>query len=420
VLDLMPEGYKLRKFKETVLKGLGEGSLEHTLTAFWEYLLLLEICHKVLDKDRAVYQYEKRLTTPYRELKELYERDDYIAEGDFSERMTALLGRISDDFAARFGTSTTTLSQQEVTELLYRHDVAILREKVVAYLRFKNEVWLLFDNIDKGWPSHGLTAADLKIIRTLLEATRKVEQHLQRKEITCRTLVFLRNDVYERLIDETPDRGKDARVALDWTDPDMLRELIRLRLVFSGMSDRPFDELWRQLFQSHIDGEESAQYLIDRCLMRPRGLIDLLTHCKAFAVNLKHDRVTAADVSKGLKAFSSDLIVDVGYEIRDLMPSAADVLYGFVGRATRMSEVDLLSRLRDANIPTGDYEAVVALLLWYGVLGISNQANEAQYIYDVQYEMPMLMTLRKRWSSEGLTYVMNPAFVPGLGTHTTG
>src|SRR5271169_892765 len=132
VLDLMPEGYKLRKFKETVLKGLGEGSLEHTLTAFWEYLLLLEICHKVLDKDRAVYQYEKRLTTPYRELKELYERDDYIAEGDFSERMTALLGRISDDFAARFGTSTTTLSQQEVTELLYRHDVAILREKVVA------------------------------------------------------------------------------------------------------------------------------------------------------------------------------------------------------------------------------------------------------------------------------------------------
>lgn len=41
VLDLLPDGYQLLKFKEMVLRFLGAGSLEHTITAFWEYLLLL-------------------------------------------------------------------------------------------------------------------------------------------------------------------------------------------------------------------------------------------------------------------------------------------------------------------------------------------------------------------------------------------
>ena len=37
VVDLRPDGYQLLKFKEMVLKYLGPGALEHTVTAFWEY-----------------------------------------------------------------------------------------------------------------------------------------------------------------------------------------------------------------------------------------------------------------------------------------------------------------------------------------------------------------------------------------------
>jgi hypothetical protein len=50
VLDLKPDGYQLLKFKESVLRLMAEGTYEHTITAFWEYLLLLEICHKILQK----------------------------------------------------------------------------------------------------------------------------------------------------------------------------------------------------------------------------------------------------------------------------------------------------------------------------------------------------------------------------------
>src|SRR5208283_5763866 len=50
VLDLKPEGFQLLKFKDVIMERLQQGMKEHTITAFWEYLLLLETCHKLLEK----------------------------------------------------------------------------------------------------------------------------------------------------------------------------------------------------------------------------------------------------------------------------------------------------------------------------------------------------------------------------------
>src|SRR5205085_914189 len=65
VLDLKPEGFQLLKLKDRVLDYLEEGTKEHTITAFWEYLLLLEMCHKLLEKDHEVHMRNGRLFEPY-------------------------------------------------------------------------------------------------------------------------------------------------------------------------------------------------------------------------------------------------------------------------------------------------------------------------------------------------------------------
>ena len=36
------------------------------------------------------------------------------------------------------------------------------------------------------------------------------------------------------------------------------------------------------------------------------------------------------------------------------------------------------------------------------------------YIYNVNYEMPILKGIIRKLEEEGLVYVVNPAFVPGL------
>lgn len=352
---------------------------------------------------------------PYRRLASLYDSDEYVAEGDFSERLATLLQHITNDYQAKYGGQTNlTLTQQEITELLYRHDVSSLRDEIVEYLRLKKMLYLLFDNLDKGWPTHGLTATDIVILRGLLEATRKLERQLQRRDVNCLTLVFLRNDVYELLVGETPDRGKEGRVALDWSDPDLLRELIRRRLLYSQMPDRPFSDLWQRICVSHIEGEESSQYLIDRCLMRPRALIDLANHCHAFAVNLGHSRIEPDDIKKGLAAFSSDLVVDIGYEIRDVLPEAENVLYAFIDEPQTIPASTVHSLFERAGIEPAKIPDIVSVLLWYGVLGIRRIDGEVTYIYTVNYEMPIVMGIIQKLEPQGLIYVVNPAFVPGL------
>ena len=418
VLDLKPEGYKLLKFKEDVLGLLSGGMVEHTITAFWEYLLLLEICCKILDKDRIPHTRDQRLYEPYRELVDLYRSDSYVGEGDFSERMSSLLQHVSQEIQTRYPDekSGVRLSGPELTEVLYVHDVANLRKQVTDYLRLKNSLWLLFDNVDKGWPTHGIQGEDLIIIRTLLEATRKLERQLRRDDFACRTLVFLRNDIFELLVSETPDRGKEPKVVLDWTDEDLLREMLRRRLVYNDAlsEDLPFDDVWRAIAVSHIDGEESSQFVIRRSLMRPRALLDLVSYCRSVAINLQHRRIEAEDFRKGLEAYSSDLLTEVSLEIRDVLPEAKNVLYEFIDSPARLSAGELDALLDKVSTSGPERDAFVELLLWYGALGVVRSNEEVTFIYSVNYDIKRLKAIIGKLAETGVTYVINPAFEAAL------
>lgn len=415
VLDLKPEGYKLVKFKEVMLSFLEEGTFQHTVTAFWEYVLLLEVCYKILEKDQKRYLNDHLLYDPYRKIADLYDIRKYHSEGDFSERLTFLIENIQDKFNHRYGNQEKVrLSAGEVTELLYQHDVRELDRQVMEYMTHKGVLWLLFDNIDKGWPTSGLEHDDLVIIRSLIDATRKIERQFGKQELDVHTIVFLRNDVYELLVKETSDRGKEANVLLDWTDPDLLRELLRLRIVANDFDENmAFDELWPKICVSHYKGEETSQFLIERSLMRPRFLLNLIGQCKSCAVNLKHNLIEGDDIKKGSEAYSIDLVTDIGYEISDIEPRAEDILYAFIDSKPNMNKQGITSLLIEYGLPGKLTEKIFNLLLWYGFLGIKRDLEDTKYIYDFNYNMKLLMGVAKK-SNTGTIYEIHPAFWPAL------
>jgi hypothetical protein len=415
ILDLKPEGYQLRKFKEQVLDLLEEGTREHTITAFWEYLLLLEVAYKILEKDRTLHLRDQDLYKPYRELARVYKEDRYSQEGDFSERMLRLVEEIGAMFQKQHaGAQDLRLTREQVTELLYVHDIRELRTIVVDYLAYKDGLWILFDNLDKGWTAHGVTDDDLLIIRCLLDASRKIEQALQARGIECHTIIFLRNDIYQLLVEKTPDRGKEIRASLDWSEPDLLRDMLKRRLVYNELDPKAtFEELWRMICVSLIDGEDSAQYLIDRSMMRPRFLLNLFNHCRGFAVNFGHEKIQADDIRKGLAAFSTDLILDIDLEIRDVLPFAEDVLYTFLGQSARLTAEDI-DRLLSVKFDTEQPTKIVQVLLWYGVLGVIRKDGEVAFISSVQYDTKRLNALIQMTPPEQRAFYINPAFWPGL------
>jgi hypothetical protein len=292
-----------------------------------------------------------------------------------------------------------------------------LRKQVSAYLGYKQSVWVLFDNLDKGWSTQGVDAVDAMVLRCLIDAGHKVERDMRKDGHTVHCVVFIRNDVYEHLMRQSSDFGKEMRVTLDWTDPDMLREMLRLRLIFSSPAESSgltFNQIWPNLCISHYKGEESSSYIIERSLMRPRNVIKMFAHAKGFAANLAHQKIEDTDLEKGIRAYSQDLLVELDHELTDVFPAAKDLLYHFIDASARLSSSELSALIGSAGIDIGDVARVVDFLLYYGILGVRTSDEQVHYIFNVNYDLKVLQIRALRAGDVG-TYVMNPAFRPALG-----
>lgn len=418
VLDLMPEGYQLLRFKESVLDLMAEGAREHTVSAFWEYLLLLEMCHKIVRNDRERHMRDHTLFPGYKQIKSIYGEDKFVSESDFSERLRLILTRIADEFRAKYGDAAgVKLSDEEVNLLIYKHSLPELRNEVFSYLEKRGGVWILVDNLDRGWPASGLTPQDAMILRALTEAIKRIGKEMRERGIDGFGTVFLRDDVYESFVAGASDRAKSRRLAVDWEDGDLLREILRRRIVASldVNPSTPFTDVWAGICCSHIDGEESSQFLIDRCLMRPRALIDIVNSCKSHAVNLGRDRMEADDLREGVRQYSKEILENINFEIQDVLPKAVDILYAFVEAPRSQHEDDILLGLLEQGLSDTDAKEVLDYLMYYAVLGIEED-EQVRYIYNFGYDRKKMRAVASNRRQNSLRLAVNPAFWGGFDT----
>jgi hypothetical protein len=416
VLDLQPESYQLIKFKEEILRLFQPGTQLHLLTAMWDYILLLETAYRLLDLDQGTYHRNHRIFEAYIALKDLYYGGGVYAEADFSERLSVLIEDVRADLLERYPSPERkiSLSSNDVTEIIYKHPIAELRDCVAGYLREKEELWILVDHLDKGWSSTGLQEEDVQIVRSLLEASGKLQKSLNRNGIRCHPIVFLRSDVFEFLIANTPDSGKISKVSVDWTDTEALKHMLAMRFVYAGMpSDLSFDEMWLRLCCREVGGQPSADFILARCLMRPRALLGHVAACKNRAVNRGHDRIEDEDVREGVRDYSRDLLRDVMQEIRDVAPQLEDALYALIDTPASFSRRTLNGVFKSWQIPRVNWEGLIDRMLWYGVLGVEVAPAQIRYIYDFSYDFELLNAVLRRMGVGG-TYWVNPAFRPAL------
>jgi len=146
--------------------------------------------------------------------------------------------------------------------------------------------------------------------------------------------------------------------------------------------------------------------------MRPRNLLKIFNHARGFAVNFGHRRIEVEDFEKGLKAYSQDLVVELDRELADVSGAARDLLYHLIDLGEIISTTALWQLLQDAGVTSGETEAVVDYLLYYGVLGIRVKDIE-YYVFDTNYDLKPLKIRSKRAGAE-VNFVVNPAFWPAL------
>ena len=306
------------------------------------------------------------------------------------------------------------LTADQVTQLLYLHDIRSLRARLSQYLAQKQAVWILFDNLDVGWSTHGIDDIDALVLRCLINAGRAIERDMRKDGRVFHCIVLVRNDVYEHLMRSSPDYGKEMRAVLDWTDRDLLREMLRLRLV-SGLEATPaasLEQVVPLICISHYGGHEVIDYMIDRSLMRPRNLLKIFIHRRGIASNFNHDRISEADLEKGLAAYSQDLLLELDRELTDVFPGGESVLYQLLDAQSELTREQLKELIVRADVDGGNVPKVIEFLMYYGVIGLRTDERDL-YIYDVEYDSRKLAVRIER-AGEGVRFCINPAFWPSL------
>jgi hypothetical protein len=291
-------------------------------------------------------------------------------------------------------------------------DIKALAEALSNYLVVsrKNNIWMLIDNLDKGWPVTLATSEDILIIRCLLEATRKIQRQLELRHLDLFSIVFVRNDIYQHLIIDPADRGKNTAVLLEWNDPDVFKEILRRRIASSTAIDQPFDILWQHFFETHVNGVESYSYILERTLMRPRELLQFTRECINIAINRGHDKVIQDDILKAEESFSEDLLVDVNYELKDINPAFGDSPYAFIGCSKNLSRDEVAKRLVEIGIDKDQCTTIIDVLIWFGFLGIYISEDEERYAYQYQHDLKLMTS-----KLEDAPFCIHPGFRKALG-----
>jgi hypothetical protein len=405
VLDLKPEGHQFTKLREVVLSRLTLGLQEHTLTAFWNYILLCELAERVREADYSWAERDERRHQRYTAAMAEYSRQVPADVGDFSERLARQVDRLEQRFSPHVGAEQ--LTGGALTEMLFSGEIRALDDALAPYLQEKDAVWILVDNLDKGWPTRGARSEDILILRTLLEATRKLQRQFDQREVEFHSLVFLRNDIYDHLLVQTPDKGKETSIALYWDDEDTFREIVRQRMASSTGLDDDFPRLWGRAFTAAVGAKESFHYMTERTLMRPRDLLTFVNRAVGVAINRGHEQVTEDDILKAEESYSEDMLINTVFELKDVYPESMDALYKLAGAPTVLDHNDITNRLNVAlqgKLPTEEF---IEILLWFGFLGVAVEGHQPMYSYQVRYNIDKLLAAVDGRAGR---YVIHPAF----------
>ncbi|MBI1620181.1 P-loop ATPase, Sll1717 family [Aquamicrobium zhengzhouense] len=408
VTDLKPESHQLSLFRQELLKLVDLGVFDHTLAAFWYFLILSESLNTVRREYAYLAKRDQRALEALNEIEKVLSEFEVLESGDFTSRINRLSRSVIDEMQSE-RRKGRALSPERITNIVFRGGIMKLKELLIKHSDPKTEHVILFDNLDKGWPTNGVEQFDVRLVRLLIEALDKIRRDFDAADRKFSSVVFLRNDIYERLVDDTPDRGKAGQIRIDWNDRAKLRQVIYRRLQSSlNRRDASFEAIWTDIFTSHVGGRPSFEYCIDHCLMRPRFLLTIIENSIANAINRGHETVREEDLVDAVTQHSNYLVSDFGYEIRDTSGHSADLLFAFIGLEQQVLAPDVLDRLEKFGLLSPQAEEAFELLLWYGLIGILNAKGEPKYIYDYDYMFKRLQAEMRLLGDEAI-YVINPA-----------
>jgi hypothetical protein len=417
VTVIKPAGYELESLL-VVLDHLSEREVaNYLLDGLWRYMLLTEIA------STAVREAEGRpagiaTASPMDALRAYLDKELGAHDLNFAVRLERLTDGLLGDLGAL--PNTVADSQAWLSERLHTSAMGDLRKLMGEALYGRKRIAVLIDNLDKAWERSADCGQQSRMILALLSAVGRVERDLRRESawkegVRVTLAVFLRADIFDEVKKHAREPDKITTLQVEWDDQELLARVIEDRYVAQRGGDSKPKDLWPQFFTPTVHDRDTRDFLLWRCLPRPRDMVYLCNACVLNAINRKHPRIEEADVLAAqdeYSRFAFDALLVEGSTSDEL----DNVLLAFAGAAHTIPLSEARTIIDEASNGE-DVEVVFSRLLRANFIGLEIGEDDFDFPAAEQSEKRARILAGKlqKASDREPRVTVHPAFRPYLG-----
>jgi len=382
VCVIKPVAYELEGILELMRRYQQRDAKGYMLESLWKFLLYSELAKTVHE---AISQRPSGLVDDSeKDLMALMNRPDRILSEDFSVRLERCVNQV---MASATDSGSMESSRAAISEALHQTILKDLRIALGHALSKKNRVALLVDNLDKAWDKTSDIPVLSEFLLGMLSAASRLNVELRhrdswREPINANLVVFLRSDIFERVLDVARERDKIKSSRISWNDRDMLVRVIEERFISAFDDNRSPAQLWQKYFCRAVRGQAPKEYIVGRALPRPRDVLIFVNAAIAEAVNHKHGVVEETDVLAAEEQYSQYAIETILVENGIAVGNLEEVIYEFAGSPAVLTEANLRGCLANASISDDNVGSVVDRLCALTFLGVEVRDNDFRFADD--------------------------------------
>jgi hypothetical protein len=409
---IKPISYEMRGIVELMQRYQGANLKGYAIESIWKFLIYSEIA--LAAETRIKNRISGEIFESEKDLIALLNQYSSILRQDFSVRLERCIKALLETSNVA-STDPIEHSRIAVAEILHASALRKLREVLVSALSHKQRIAILVDNLDKAWDKQTDIDQMSEFLLGLLSTTNRVafdfrNVGLERKTLNVSLAVFVRSDIFHRIVAIAREPDKIDYSKLNWNDDEMLIRVIEERFS-SSLGSNPAD-VWIKYFCPAIHGLPIKQYFLSRILKRPRDLVYFVKAAITTAVNRRHGIVEVRDVLDAEKQYSQfavdSILVENGITIHQL----ENIIYEFVGGKSVLDESEITTILSNTGVDDEKADAVIKHLCGLTFLGVEVDADKFRFAEDLaENQKNSILAQRLVLSRSGAPrYKINPAF----------
>jgi hypothetical protein len=408
---LQPVGYEIESLVKLFNLYREHDTKGYVIESLWKFLLLTEIANATVAHIEEQPPWVDRSDDEKR-LLGLVDQDRSVLSGDFSIRLERCISALLSSDQGK----TVEQRRTGISEALHETTVKTLRATLGDVLSKKDRVAILIDNLDKAW----IKQTDVDQLSEFLLGLFSAVNHLlsdfarkdsRRKAVNCTAAIFVRSDIFNKVIEIADEPDKLAVTKLIWDDPEILSRVVEMRFLAAHSEAGNGDELWSKYFAPTVKGVKTRDYIVSRILPRPRDIVYLVKGAISMAVNRGHNLIDEVDVLSAEYEYSRYAIDSIMVENSITLPQLENVLYEFAGARVIVTESDVTSLLLKAAIPAEKHSAVIEHLIQLNFLGMEVGQNQYVYSDEPRAHKKHLVLSNKLVEQHGVRrYQIHPAF----------